>query len=90
MADTIKSSKSLAIGIEFQDAEGEKRTSTITLPNFKQNLTESQIKNAFNNQNVLIYGVSEQGNPEFVTSDNVLTAATTNQTINNLDIGWED
>lgn len=88
MADTITSSKSLAIGIEFDDA-GTKRTSTVTLPNYRSTITESQIKNIFASQNVLIYGYDDNENPLPVTSDNVLTASTTNQTINNIDIGWE-
>lgn len=89
LADSIKTSNSLSIGIEYADSESTK-TTTITIPNFKDDLTEEQIKNAFNNQNVIIYGYDEQGEAQPVQSDNILTASTTHQTINNLDIGWED
>ena len=88
MADSITSSKSLSIGIEFDDL-GTKRTSTVTMPNYRSTITESQIKNIFASQNVLIYGYTEEGAALPVTSDNVVTASTTNQTINNIDIGWE-
>ena len=88
MADTITTSESLGIGVEFMDGT-DKRTSTITIPNFRSSITETQIKQAFANQQVLIYGYDEQDEPEKIDSDNIVTASTTKQTINNLDIGWE-
>lgn len=92
LADSITGSQILNIGIEFDD-NGIKRTTSINLPNFKDDLTEQQIKNAFANNNILIYGYDESTGEAIeqpITSDNVITASTTNQTINNLDIGWED
>lgn len=94
MADTITASKTLDIGIEYEygsaDEPNRKLTTTIKLKNFKSNITESQIKTAFDQQNVLIYGYDGNDNPQFVTPENIYTASTTNQTINNLDVGWED
>lgn len=89
MADTIKTSENLGIGVEFQDGN-DTRTSTITIPNFSSSITEQKIKQAFANQQVLIYGYDDNHNPKPVTSDNIVTASTTQQTINNIDIGWED
>lgn len=83
MADTISTSKNLSIGIDM----GYK--TSITIPNYKTSITEQQIKNAFANQDVIIYGYDENENPQPVTSDQIYTASTTNQTINNIDIGWE-
>lgn len=89
MADTIKTSENLGIGVEFVSG-ADKRTSTITIPNFRSTITEQQIKAAFASQDVIIYGYDDSNNPLPVTSDNIITASTTKQTINNLDIGWED
>lgn len=92
MADTITASKTLDIGIEYGSADEQNRklTTTIKLKNFKSNVTESQIKTAFDQQNVLIYGYDGNNNPQPVTPENIYTASTTNQTINNIDVGWED
>lgn len=88
MADKISISKSLSIGVEY--AEGrETRTTTINIPNFRTGLTEQQIKNAFTGNNVIIYGYDDQETPLPVLPENVVTASTTNQTVHNIDIGWE-
>lgn len=94
MADTITTSANLGIGIEYDekisvDGKKETRTSTITVPNYKTSITEQQIKDAFGNQQVLIGGYDVDNLPILITSDNVVTASTTNQTINNIDIGWD-
>lgn len=88
MADSITTSENLGIGVEYQDG-ADKRTSTITIPNFKTNITEAQIKAAFANQDVIIYGYDDQQIAKPVRSENIVTASTTKQTLNNLDIGWE-
>ena len=91
MADTVKTSEILSIGVEYDKNAAVKKTTTIKIPNYKPTITEQQIKNVFANQNVLVVpdGTNEW-NPVAITSDDILTAATTNQTITNLDIGWED
>ena len=87
MADTITSSKTLAVGLEYEES-GTTKTATVKIPNYRANVTEAQIKAAFNNS-ILIYGYDEEGTPQYFNSDSVLTASTTNQTINNLEINWE-
>lgn len=94
MADTITTSANLGIGLEYDekisvDGKKETRTATITIPNYKSSITEDQVKQAFGNQQVLIGGFDVDNNPITITSDNVVTASTTNQTINNIDIGWD-
>ncbi len=94
MADTITTSANLGIGLEYEelmsvDGKKETRTATITIPNYKSSITENQIKQAFGNQQVLIGGYDVNSNPIQINSDNVVTASTTNQTINNIDIGWD-
>jgi len=86
--DTITSSEVLSIGIEYDKNAAVKKTTTIKIPNYKLGVTEQQIKNVFANQNVLF--VPDDSNPVAITSDDILTAATTNQTVHNIDIGWED
>lgn len=88
MADTITSSKSVAIGVEYPEGGDTKKT-TITLPNYRSSVTEQGIKDAFNNQQVIIYGYNDQYEPQYVTPEQIYTASTTNQTIKNIDIGWE-
>lgn len=88
MADSITSSKNLSIGIEYTKGSTTTKTS-ITIPNYKSSLTEQQIKNAFANQNVIYYDEDQSGSYITVGSENIYTASTTNQTINNIDIGWE-
>lgn len=88
MADSITSSKTLSIGVEYTE-DKDTRTTTINIPNFRQSITEQQIKDVFTNQNVLIYGYDESGAAKPVKSENIVTASTTNQTIANIDIGWE-
>ena len=90
MADTITTSEVLSIGVEYDKNAAVKKTTTIKIPNYKPNVTEQQIKNIFANQNVLLVpDGSNVWNPVAITSDDILTAATINQTIKNLDIGWE-
>lgn len=90
MADSITSSQTLGIGIEYDDGGGAK-TTTINIPNFRRNVTESEIKNAFQNNNVIIYGYDlTSGDPLPVLPENIVTAATTQQTINVIDIGVEE
>lgn len=89
--DTITSSEVLSIGIEYDKNAAVAKTTTIKIPNYKLGVTEQQIKNVFANQNVLfVPDGSNIGNPVAITSDDILTAATTNQTVQNIDIGWED
>lgn len=95
MADTITASANLSIGVEFTETNTEggqatTRTSTITLPNYRRNISESDIKNAFQTNNSLIYGYDENDSPRPVLPENIVTAATTNQTITVIDIGVED
>lgn len=90
MADTITSSRTLEIGIEYDSADNTsgKRTATIKLPNYSTNVSEQSIKTAFTGQNVIMvngYGYD----PALVTEENIYTAATVDQTINNIDIGWD-
>lgn len=87
MADSITSSANLTIGIEFDD-EGTTRTTSVTIPNYKANLTRQEIKDIFDNNQVLIYGYDENI-PKYIVGDNVVTASTTNQTIKVIDIGVE-
>lgn len=88
MADTVTSSKNLNIGIEF--TVGDKTTKTsIIIPDYKTTVTAEQIKNAFRSQSVIYYDEPESGNYQMINADNIYTASTTNQTINNIDIGWE-
>lgn len=89
MADTITSSRTLSVELEYTESDGDKKTATVKLPNHKDNLTQQEITAAFTDS-ILIYGYDEEGAPQILNSDNVLTATTTNQTINNLDIGWTE
>lgn len=91
MADTITTSQELKVGLEYFDAVGDKKTTSFTILNPRDGLTEQQIRQEVGtalNNNIFIFHMEDAEQP--VTSDNILTASTTNQTINNLDIGWED
>lgn len=91
MADTITSSHTLNIGLEYIDPEtSDTKNATLKMSNPKDNITKADVQAAFNTQ-IFIYGVDEEeGVPLYFDSDSVLTASTTDQTINNLDIGWVD
>lgn len=94
MADTVTSSRTVEIGIEYESADTSgkttTRTVTVKLPNYKTTkMSKEDIKTAFTGQNVLMvnpYGSS----PNIITEDQIYTAATVDQTINNIDIGWND
>lgn len=90
MADTLSTSKELTIGLEYNDPDsGDKKTANFKVPNFKSSITENEIKAVFNTP-VLYYGENEEGDFLYYDSNSVLTASTTNQTIQTLDIGWTD
>ena len=93
MADSITSSRNLNVTLSWKDPidTDTTKTATIKIPNYlASSATEATIKEKFNT--VLNMGFfRESTNGEVLTSDALLTAATTDQTINVLDdIGWED
>lgn len=88
MADTVTTTKTLAIGFEYVDSETAKtKTAYLKIPNFKTSLTETQIKNAAQN---LISGenpiLKDPQDKNFDTATAIATAYTETVETTELDL----
>ena len=86
MADTVSSSNSLNVGLEYLDENAKTKTITLKVPNPKANITESQIKNAMNNFVSSGFLLDPLGNA--FSSSSVATASTVTEQKIQLDVGW--
>lgn len=90
MADTISSSSNLTVTLEYTNSDSETKTASFKIPNYSTyQATEETIKQQVGtalNQGLFVN--ADDGTA--LDSDSILTASTTNQTIRNLDIGWDD
>lgn len=87
MADSIKTSSQITVGIEYYNEDGNRKTANINIPNPKSNLTETQIRTAIGQalaQNALII---EDSISDTISPEQIYTAYTTDESINDLDIG---
>ena len=86
MADTIKSSNDLSVGLEYTDTDNKTKTIYLKVPNPRSNITESEIRTAMNtfiNQQI----VKDPEGQAFSTTS-VSTAYTVNEQKVSLDVGW--
>lgn len=91
MADTIKSSAELSVGVEYRDSKDAKKTAYFKIPNYKANLTEQNIRDSVGaaiNTGVFLINDITGHNPETISADQIYTAFTTNETINDIDIDY--
>ena len=86
MADTIKTDNSLNIGLEYTDADNKTKTIYLKTPNPRNNITETEIRNAMNTFINAQIVLDPEGNPFSTTS--VSTAYTLNEQKVSLDVGW--
>lgn len=86
MADTIKSSSVLNIGLEYiYETDKDSRLTYITVPSPRNNLTEQTIKNAVSS--FLNSGLIIDANDSVVSASAITTAYTQKQTVEAVDIG---
>lgn len=87
MADSIKASAELSVGLEYRDSNDAKKTVYFKVPNYKKNLTESQIKESVGAAlSTGVFLVDDGANYQTLSSDQIYTAFTTNETINDIDL----
>ena len=93
MADSIKSSQDLSVGIEYRDTNDAKKTAYFKIPNYKANLTEQNIRDSVGaaiNTGVFLISDMTGDNPATISADQIYTAFTTNETINDIDIDYDE
>ncbi len=86
MADTIKTSFELSVGLDYTDATTDKvKTIYLKVPNPNPNLTEPQIKNAV--RDFVAQDVVKDPDGGAFTDTSIGTAYTTRETKIQIDIG---
>lgn len=89
MADTIKSSQELSVGIEYRDSKDAKKTAYFKVPNYKANLTEQNIRDSVGAAiNTGVFLIDDDDSQQTISADQIYTAFTTNETINDIDIDY--
>lgn len=89
MADKYTMTNDLSVGVEYRDSDDNKKSVFFQIPSPKTNLTEASIRSAVGT--ALGTGIFMDSNAQVTLSaEDIYTAFTTNETINDLDIGWED
>jgi len=87
MADSISSSNSLNVTMEYTDIEtGKNKNIILKVPNPRKNITETEIKTAMNTFINAQVVKDPCGNPFSTTS--VTTASTVVENKITLDVGW--
>jgi len=87
MADTIKSTSTFEIGLEFEDGNDTQKT-TVKIPNYKDNITKAGIIAAFSGNSGL--GFYDSNNRYHnLNSDMFVTGSTVNETVRIIDISGE-
>lgn len=84
MADTIKSTHELDIGLDYIDDEGKEKTAYIKIPNPKTNLTESTIRTQMTT--FINAGIIKDPNNEPLSSTSIGTAFTVDETKIDIDL----
>jgi len=87
MADKVTTTKTLGVQVEYLDTSADKKTATFKIPNYKSNLTESEIKEKF--QPFLNITVFEDENEE-TPNKTILSGYIEDSEKVELDIGWQD
>lgn len=87
MADTIKSTSTFEVGLEFED-ENDTQKATVKIPNYKANITKQQVIDAFTGSGGLGFYDS---NNQYHGLDNEMfvTGSTVNETVRIIDISGE-
>ena len=90
MADTITSTSTFEVGLEFKDNDGSTQRATIKIPNPKSNIDLRQaITSVFRGYTAI--GFNDNNNSfHNVESDMIVTGSTTNETVRIIDIGVAD
>lgn len=89
MADSIKASSSLSVGIEYTD-NGNRKIAYLSVPDPKDELTENEIKQQVGTAiNTGVFLIDDGTSEQTISADQIFTAYTTDQTINDIDIGVE-
>lgn len=85
MADTIKSTHELDVGLDYYDAlSGKEKTAYIKIPNPKANLTESTIRTQMTT--FINAGIIRDPNDEPLSSTSIGTAFTVDETKIDIDL----
>lgn len=87
MADTIKSTSTFEVGLEFEDGNDTQKT-TVKIPNYKANITKEGIIDAFTGNGGL--GFYDSNNQYHgLNSEMFVTGSTVNETVRIIDISGE-
>lgn len=89
MADTITASNEVTVELKYYDTNSESnKTIKVSIPEPKDNLTESQIKTAVSS--ALNTGAFLDPHGVQISDTQIFTAYTTKETIQSVDVGWTD
>lgn len=87
MADKVTNTKILGVQVEYLDLVSEKKTTTFKIPNYANNLTETQIKEKFQPYlDILTFEDQHEETPE----KTILSAYVEDEERIELDIGYKD
>ena len=86
MADTVKSSNDLSVGLEYTDTDNKTKTIYLKVPNPRNNITETEIRNAMNT--FINAQIVKDPEGQAFSTTSVSTAYTVNEQKISLDVGW--
>lgn len=86
MSDTVKSSNDLSVGLEYTDTDNKTKTIYLKVPNPRNNITETEIRNAMNT--FINAQIVKDPEGQAFSTTSVSTAYTVNEQKVSLDVGW--
>lgn len=89
MADKYTMTNELSVGVEYRDSDDNKKSIFFKIPEPKGNLTEETIRAAVGTALGTGIFMDSTGTVTLSAAD-IYTAFSTSETINDLDIGWDE